>query len=511
MPDQPWADGYVVDIGYTHGFYRELAPSLLHFVTVLGRVNAVDTTHPFTYVELGCGNGYSTNLLAASNPHGRFFGIDFNPTHIHTAQQRADNGGVTNVTFLEKSFAELLDSVVSDADIISLHGVYSWINAENRRHIVEFIRRKLKPAGIVYISYNSLPGLSQVVPLQRLLVDFAGVSSGSLDARMRDSLQLVAQFEKAGARYFAANPVAKSRLDNHSRQDPRYLAHEYFNADWSPFYHADVARDLAAAKLNFAGSASVVDNFEQLVLAPELQKIVARFSDRAMAETIKDFAVNQVFRRDVFTRGAPSADAAALERLLDETRFALVRPRAACRFTVTTTAGEIAMKEDVYAPVLDVLASGPRTFGELQTAPELSGKNSGQTRQALFGMAALGNVLPALPVVEEENRRQSTTRFNEAALTEAITNGSSAALASPVLGNGHLLSIVDALLLHNHMNGRGDAIEYVKNELTRVGAKLVQDGKTIDSDQENRALIEHQAEKFQQMDLPLLTQLGITH
>lgn len=509
MLDQPWADGYVVDIGYTHGFYRELAPSLLRFVTTLGRVNAVDTTDPFTYVELGCGNGYTTTLLAAANSHGRFLGVDFNPTHIHIARQRADNGGLTNVAFVEHSFAELLESDVPDADIIALHGVYSWINRENRQHIVEFIRRKLKPAGIVYISYNALPGLSQVVPLQRLLVDFAGVSSGSLDARVRDSLKLVSQFERAGARYFSANPLGKSRLDSLALQDPRYLAHEYFNADWAPFYHADVARDLAAAKMSFVGSATIIDNFEQLILVPELHKIIAGFSDRAMAETIKDFAVNQVFRRDVFTRGAPSADAATLERELGEMRFALVRPRAACRFTVTTSAGEIAMKEDVYAPVLDVLAGGPRTFDELQRAPELSDKDRGRVRQALFGMAALGNVLPALPVAGEEKRRQSTSRFNQAALAEAIATGATVALASPVLGNGHVLSFMDALFLRNHEAGGEDAIDYVRSELARTDAKLMKNGKTVESDDKNRALIGQQAEKFSGMVLPLLIQLGI--
>lgn len=511
MPDQPWADGYVVDIGYTHGFFQELAPSLLRFVTDLGAVEAVDITQPFNYFELGCGNGDTTILLAAANPIGRFFGIDFNPAHIHNAQKRADASGVANVTFIEKSFAELLDADVPEADVVVLHGVYSWVNAENRQHIVKFIRRRLKPAGLVYISYNALPGLSQVAPLQRLLVEYAATSKGSLESRVRESVRFATGIESAGAKYFNGNPLAKLRLERMRQQDPRYLAHEYFNSDWSPFYHADIVRDLAAAKLNFAASATLLDNFEQLILPANLLKTVAGFSDRAMAETIKDFAVNQVFRRDVFTRGASGRSFAERERCLEETRFALVRPRPACRFAANTAAGEVTMKEEVYAPVLDALASGPRTFQELQGAAELSGRGRNQIRQALFGMAALGNVLPALPGTGEQERRESTSRFNEAALVEATANGSFAALASPVLGNGHLLSFVDALLLRNHMNSGSGAVEDVQNELARVGAKLVQRGQTIESDQENRAVIERQAERFQQMVLPLLTQLGITH
>lgn len=510
MLDQPWADGYVVDIGYTHGFYRELAPPLLRFVTVLGGVHAVDTTRPFTYFELGCGNGHSTTLLAAANPHGQFFGIDFNPAHIHNGQKRADDGEVANVTFVEKSFAELLETDLPDADIVALHGVYSWINAENRRHIVEFIRRRLKPAGIVYISYNALPGLSQLAPLQRLLVDYASAGTGSLDARIRESLKFAAQFEAADANYFHVNPLAKSRLERIREQNPRYLAHEYYNSDWSPFYHADVAKDLAAAKLNYVGSATLIDNFEQLILTPELQKIIARFTDRVIAETIRDFALNQVFRRDVFTRGASTASQAEREHLLGQMRFALVRPRDGCRFTMKTEAGEVAMKEQAYAPVLDALADGPKTFDELERAPEVSGKDRGQVRQALFAMAALGNVLPALPSVGEDARRESALRFNEAVLVDAMAGGDIATFASPVLGNGFALSFVDQLLLHNHKNGGGDAVDYVRGELARVGAKLMQHGKPIEAEERNRTVLRQQADKFSKALLPLLIQLGIT-
>ena len=77
MQDPSWADGYVVDVGYTEGFYPELTPVLLGFAALLGGTGAPDFGRPFTYYELGCGNGKSTALLAAANPHGRFIGVDW--------------------------------------------------------------------------------------------------------------------------------------------------------------------------------------------------------------------------------------------------------------------------------------------------------------------------------------------------------------------------------------------------------------------------------------------------
>jgi len=77
-------------------------------------------------------------------------------------------------------------SDLPDFDFITLHGIYSWISPENRRTIVEFMRRKLKPGGIVYISYNCMPGWAGMMPLRRLLVEHT-LARGSLSARSRAS------------------------------------------------------------------------------------------------------------------------------------------------------------------------------------------------------------------------------------------------------------------------------------------------------------------------------------
>ena len=455
MSEPTWAEGYVVDVGYTHGYYRELAPAALSFVTILGGAQAADTDQPFTYYELGCGNGHSTVLHAAANPRGRFLGVDFNPTHVHNARRLAQDAGVENVQFLEKSFAELIAADLPEGELIALHGVHSWVSAENRRHIVEFIRQRLKPAGIAYVSYNCLPGLGAIAPLQRLLREHAAVGSGALPEGVRRAIEFANRLDEAGAEYFRVNPLAKARLARIAGQDPRYLLHEYFNANWEPSYHVDVARELAGAKLSYAGSAEILDNFDQFVLKPELAKLVASVSDRALAETIKDFARNQVFRRDVYTRGAPRAGTPELETLLGRTRFALARPRQNCRLQRTTPAGEVTLQEESYAPVLDALARAPMTFDELSRALECAKLDRVKLRQAVFGMAALGNILPALPAAGEAARRESTERFNQSVLRTPIAGTADLALASPVLGAGVHVNLIDRLFLGAPRTDRG--------------------------------------------------------
>ncbi len=506
MQDNSWTEGYVVDVGYTHGFYPELTPALLRFVALLGGIQPPDFDRPFIYYELGCGNGYSTTLLAAANPAGRFIGVDFNPAHIRNARNLAQEGGVANVEFLEKSFAALAEMDLAQADCIALHGVYSWVGAESRRHIVEFIRRRLKHGGIAYVSYNSLPGLGQVMPLRRLLTDHANRGTGPLPSRIGHSIDFVRRLQHAGADYFRTSPIANARLDSIVGQDPDYLAHEYYNEHWTPFYHADVAHDLAGADLNYAGSAQLIDNFDQFTLSPAMAALVAETGDQRMAETVKDFARNRGFRKDVFTRGAPIADPPDLEVLLGSTRFALARPRGGCRLTEKTPAGDLVLQTDVYAPVLDALARKPMTFDELASASETAGMNRPRVRQAVFGMAALGNIVPALPAAGEETRWTAAASFNKAVLARPV-DAENAMLASPIWGSGVALNLLDKLLLIGPRR-HDDAVEHALKAWLSSGSRLGSDRPGV-SLQETRARIDERAAYFLGELLPFFRQIGV--
>ncbi len=86
-------------------------------------------------------------------------------------------------------------------------------------------------------------------------------------------------------------------------QNRNYLAHEYFNDDWNLFYHSDVARELSAAKLSYLGSAAVLEQVDAINLTAEQQQLMAGIEDPALRETVRDFMINQQFRRDVFVKG----------------------------------------------------------------------------------------------------------------------------------------------------------------------------------------------------------------
>src|SRR3954451_2489708 len=121
-----WSDGYFTGVQYVRHYHGHMAPGLMALACLRQGVRPPDLGPGSTYLELGCGQGYGLNLIAAANPAMRFFGIDFNPGQIANAQRLAAAARLDNVQFQDLSFEQLLalpEGRIAPCDIIALHGV----------------------------------------------------------------------------------------------------------------------------------------------------------------------------------------------------------------------------------------------------------------------------------------------------------------------------------------------------------------------------------------------------
>jgi predicted O-methyltransferase YrrM len=438
-----WNDGYVTDNTYTTEFYLELSPEHLNVACVVNGVEPVPLDRPFTYLELGCGYGLSSVLLAAGNPQGRFYANDFMPTHVATAESLASAGGLDNLTLLENSFEELAQGRVAlpQFDFITMHGVYTWVSRENRRYIVDILSRYLKPGGIVYISYNALPGWAPALALQRLLLSQASMKAGRDSAeRFVQARDFVENLVGAGARYFEANPGLKHELDSLRQSDPAYLVHEYLHSGgWEPMYHADVASDLARAKMEFVGSATLCVSKQTLPDAQE--RLLGTVPDPSWRETLRDFAINTRFRKDVFVRGRRALPARRRTEWLQRSLMALSVPRdqAAYSFEWGTDAERRAGEE-----LLDDLAQAPLSLAEVADRP-LFGQNLDLVHQMamlLVDGRSASIFLPERASVDDG----AALRLNRAIADHARHVNQFSGLASPLTGNGIRVDRVERLV-----------------------------------------------------------------
>jgi SAM-dependent methyltransferase len=505
-----WGSGYVTDTAYVHDFCRVQVPSMLALAALTGGAAASGGSgDPLVYCDLGCGQGYTANLVAAANPAARVFGFDFNPSHIANARTLAGAGGLPNVEFREASFEELSrDPTLPEFDVMCMHGVYGWISADNRRVLVSLIRTKLRPGGLLYISYDCMPGWAGIAPLRQIWAQYFAPRSGMPSpAALGEALAYSDALLKVGARFHRMFPFVQAQIER-LKQTPRdYLAHELLPRDWQALSFGDVARQLADAKLVYVASAHLTDGVDRVNLTELQQQFVATISDPVLAEVTRDMIIARQFRRDVFVKGRMPLDEMQARTRWLNTRFALTSPGNIIDMTIDTALGKLQLRPDIYTPLLKVLSEGSVTLRNLIDRLPEPRPNWISLTDAIKVMVGRGDLQPCLPEDGDTKRAGSTRAFNSAVMARANRSAELGYLASPVTGGGVRVDRVTQMLLLARRDGSVDVHKWL--EKLADGKSLAAAGGQDMSADEARAAIQNEAARLEGNVLPLLHRLGI--
>lgn len=506
-----WSSGYVTDVTYTYGYYAELNP-LRMILPLLKNGFAVPTCG--VACELGFGQGVSLAMHAAASDTV-WFGTDFNPSHAVFAGDACRIAGREDVFLFDDSFEEF--AAREDLplfDHIGLHGVWSWISAENRAIVADFIRRRLRPGGVLYISYNTLPGFSGMEPLRHLLCEHARICGAPGDGTLKhigDALDFADRLVAAQPRHLQGNPQFADRLAAIREQNPVYLAHEYFNRDWAPMHFADMAAIMGGAKLTYACSAHYLEHHDGLNLLPEQAAMLAEIPDVVFRETVRDYMVNQQFRRDYWIRGPLRLSRQEQLDALRSLRFLLIVPREDLSFTVRGSLGEATLRREIYEPLVDALADlRPRSLGELEAAVARRGVIWPTMLECVITLAGAGVV--SLVREPSEGAAERCARMNRWILERARTEGDIGFLASPVTGGGIPVSRFQQLFLLAILEGGRTPeawADFVFRILEGQNQKIVKDGRTLETEEENRAELLSQAGDMAAKRLPVYRALRL--
>ncbi|WP_072505878.1 class I SAM-dependent methyltransferase [Phaeobacter porticola] len=510
-----WTAGYVAELDYTHDFFQEMTPARMGFSALSRGHRHGMAGKGLTYCELGCGQGFTANLLAAANPHIDFHAMDFIPAHIAGANRLAGDADLDNVTFYERSFEDFdqAPGLPQGFDIIALHGVYSWVSRENQQRIADFISRRLKPGGLVYISYNTQPGWAASMPLRRILTDRAALGTGPLEQRIEDALEFVESLKRAGAGYFASNPAQLTRLSEMKSMSRHYLAHEFFNKDWTPFHFADVAADLSEAKLTFLGATNPLDHVDDVCLTGAQIALVQAESDPVRREGLRDILLNEQFRADLFVRGRlPYTQRGAVAAWF-ETPFALARHYGTGPLKLSWRQGEIPLEAHQYEPVLTLLAAGPATVRSMLEQGAFGAMEWQEITRVLTLLTGAGHIAPCLPLEGLADRVATCRAFNLAVCKTSEECERLAFLASPLTGGGVAVDRMEQLFLLARSEGRAGPngwAEFAWQILEPQGQRLEQDGRVLTLPEENLAVLKARAHAFAARRLAILDGLGIS-
>lgn len=506
-----WMAGYVADIDYTYGYYAELNPLRLQLAFLQAGLAFPEVG---TACELGFGQGVSINAHAAASVT-EWHGTDFNPAQTGFAQTLATQAG-SDAHLVDQAFDDFCQRPdLPNFDYIGLHGIWSWISDENRAVIVDFIHRKLKVGGVVYISYNTQPGWAAFAPMQHLLRghgDVMGAPGQGTVPRVEAAIGFAEQLLATNPSYAKANPQVKERLTKLKGQNSHYLAHEYFNRDWRPMHFSTAAEWLGRAKLSYACSAHYNDHIDVINLTQEQLALLKQLPDPIFREDVRDFMVNQQFRRDYWVKGARRLTALEQTEKLRAQRVILTSSLSDVTLKAKGALGEADLNEAIYSPILDQLSDHqPRSLHQIEQA--LQGKVSfSQLRQAIMLLTGAGYLSPVLEKEADPSLKQRTDRLNHYLMDRARGSADIAHLVSPVTGGGVAVSRFQQLFLLARANGHQQPEQwshFAWQILAAQGQRLVKEGKTLETPEDSLAELTSQAAHFAEKRLPVLKALQI--
>lgn len=506
------SSSYMADIDYTYGYYMELNPLRARLALLQAGLHAPVVSQA---CELGFGQGITVNLHAAAGS-AHWTGNDFNPAHASFAQDLAEKTGRSALLCDQafEAFCQRCD--LPDFDFIGMHGIWSWVSDANRKVLVDFLHRKLKPGGVLYVSYNTQPGWAAMAPMRDLLAEHVQTMSAPGDgivSRVDHALAFAQQLMETGPVYAMINPQITDRLKKLKEQDRHYLVHEYFASDWQPMGFSTMARWLAPAKLQWGCSAHFLDTLDAINLNAEQRALLNAIPDTNFRQSVRDFCINQQFRKDYWVKGPRPLNPREQIEQWRQQGFVLVQSRPQVNLQVTGRQAQANFNTPIHSLMLDLMANHQvHTCAQIEQALQPNGIGLDVVKQVLWQLCAIGAVHPAQDNNTCEQARKDTERLNAHWLEIAADPNAVHCLASPVTGGGVTVTPFEQQFLqarHRGLPQPADWGQHAWHILQDQGKCLVRNGEPLHNPKDSLAELQSQAQAFASERLPILQALGV--
>jgi hypothetical protein len=233
--------------------------------------------------------------MAARMPGATFTGCDASALLMRRANDMARGLGLANVEFVEGDLREVAGSL-GTFDYVIAHGFYSWVPADVRDAFLALAHGHLAPGGLVYVSYNVLPGcFVRQIGWDAIKLEDAGAATARerLEGARRVRRDLAQAWRAAGG---MAAMLAPELADDAGRTDGA-LYHDDMSGVNQPVYFTAFARHVAAHGLGFLAEAEL-GTIGAVGLTPDMQKIIVDADPMAREQYI-DFARLRRFRQSI--------------------------------------------------------------------------------------------------------------------------------------------------------------------------------------------------------------------
>jgi methyltransferase-like protein/SAM-dependent methyltransferase len=276
-------------------------------------------------LELGCGDGSNLIPMAFGLPGSEFVGIDLAAQPVALGQEMVAGLGLKNIRLVQDSVTRI-DSSWGQFDYIVAHGLYSWVPAEVRDHVLTVCCANLAPQGVAFVSYNTYPG-NHLRNMVREMMLFHVQGCAAPQERVRQALALVrflADAQEGPADEFRR--FMKGELEELLAHEEGHLYHDELSVINVPLYFTQFMEHAQRHRLQYLGEADYLEMRAQ-AFSPATRETLAQLGhNRILREQYLDFLKCRRFRqtllchRDLELRTEPLAEKVAAFRISSAAR-----------------------------------------------------------------------------------------------------------------------------------------------------------------------------------------------
>lgn len=275
-------------------------------------------------LEIGSGTGTNLIPIAEDLPEAQLVGLDLSGRQVDMCNESVAALGLKNVRFLQMDLMDVT-AELGTFDYIIAHGMYSWVPSVVRDKLMSICNQNLSDDGVVYMSYNVLPGW-HVSSLLRdsMLYHIRNVEAPEeRAAKARELLDFLCDGVSGNE---GSMPVVMKSYAEYYREHLRSLGpaaesllqHDILASVNQPVYFHAFAEDADRHGLEYIAEAPFeLSRMSQLPPGPRdfLERSVGSLVEM---EQYMDFLDMRLFRQSLLCKkGRPIDRALSLERLRD--------------------------------------------------------------------------------------------------------------------------------------------------------------------------------------------------
>ena len=227
--------------------------------------------------------------------------------------------------------------------------------------------------------------------------------------------------------------------------------------------------------------------------------------DRAAFESLKDFAVNEFFRGDLYMKGGPGRDETTTQAYLETTRFGTLVPAASVKSEVRLRHHVLRYDEAPFGALVARLAAGPATVAELARDEALPGYGADALRGGVLRLLLGEQVWPMRP-----GPHGKAAEYNRTIVEQRLAPGNPVVLASPVAGTGVVVPMLQAVSLRLLTGvAPADRAAWARAFVARQSVRLQVGDAAVEGAEDQARVLLQEMEKFRATRLPKLIELGL--